>query len=39
MRKRKNRKRLNHSVVTETIKLLAALISLLTALVKLLADE
>ena len=39
MRKRKSRKKLNHSVATETIKLIAALISLLTAVIKLLADD
>ena len=38
-RKRKSRKQFDRSVVTEIIKLIAALISLLTAVVKLLADD
>lgn len=39
MRKRKSRKKFDRSVATEMIKLIAALISLLTAIIKLLADD
>lgn len=39
MRKRKSRKQLDRSVATEIIKLIAALTSLLTAVIKLLADD
>jgi hypothetical protein len=38
-RKRKSRKQFDRSVATEIIKLITALASLLTALIKLLADE
>ena len=39
MRKRKNRNQHDRSMVTEMVKLIAALISLLTAIIKLLSDD
>ncbi len=38
-RKRKSRKQLDYSVATEIIKLITALTALLTAVIKLLADD